>query len=97
MTQKIRDEDRETEDDIARRELGPRGEPGAPDPAKMTPQREKKLPKSGKFDDAKQLMTHGGVLESEIVVRNLSSSVSNYVWRQLPVHDTMPPSRQSSS
>jgi hypothetical protein len=50
MTQKIRDEDRETEDDIARRELGPRGEPGAPDPAKMTPQREKKLPKSGKFD-----------------------------------------------
>lgn len=34
-----------SEDDLARDHLGPRGEPGAPDPAKMTPQREKKTPK----------------------------------------------------
>jgi hypothetical protein len=44
------DEDRPTEDDIAREKLGPRGVPGAGDTAKMTPQREKKLPKSGEFD-----------------------------------------------
>ena len=30
-----------SEDDIQRDQLGPRGVPGAPDPAKMTPQREK--------------------------------------------------------
>ena len=35
-----------TEDDIQREELGPRGVPGAPDLAKMTPQREKKMPKN---------------------------------------------------
>jgi hypothetical protein len=34
-----------TEDDIQREQLGPRGVPGAPDPAKMTPQREKKTPR----------------------------------------------------
>ena len=34
-----------TEDDIQREQFGPRGVPGAPDPAKMTPQREKKTPK----------------------------------------------------
>src|SRR5579871_1574816 len=34
-----------SEDDIQRRQFGPRGVPGAPDPAKMTPQREKKTPK----------------------------------------------------
>src|SRR6516162_7441364 len=34
-----------SEDDIQRELLGPRGVPGAPDPAKMTPQREKKTPK----------------------------------------------------
>ena len=33
-----------SEDDIQREQLGPRGVPGAPDPAKMTPQREKKTP-----------------------------------------------------
>ncbi len=46
----IGEEERETEDQMARRKLGPRGVPGAPDPAKMTPQREKKLPKTGEFD-----------------------------------------------
>ena len=50
MPTKVPEEQRETEDQMARRELSPRGEPGAPDPAKMTPQREKKLPKSGEFD-----------------------------------------------
>ncbi|MFZ0239803.1 MAG: hypothetical protein WAL37_20975 [Xanthobacteraceae bacterium] len=50
MQKKIREEERETEDQMARRELGPRGEPGAPDPAKMTPQRKKKLPDCGDFD-----------------------------------------------
>jgi hypothetical protein len=33
-----------TEDDLQREQLGPRGVPGAPDPAKMTPQRKKKTP-----------------------------------------------------
>ena len=50
MLKKIPEEERETEDQMARRELGPRGVPGGSDPAKMTPQREKKLPKSGEFD-----------------------------------------------
>jgi hypothetical protein len=35
---------------MARRKLGPRGVPNAADTAKMTPQREKKLPESGEFD-----------------------------------------------
>lgn len=33
-----------SEDDIQRALLGPRGVPGGPDPAKMTPQRAKKTP-----------------------------------------------------
>jgi len=35
-----------SEEDIQREQFGPRGVPGAPDPAKMTPQREKKTPKN---------------------------------------------------
>jgi hypothetical protein len=50
MTAQVREEERETEDQIARRKLGPRGVPGAPDPVRLTPQREKKIPKSGEFD-----------------------------------------------
>jgi hypothetical protein len=50
MADKIREDERLTEDEMARRKLGPRGVPNAADPAKMTPQREKKLPKSGEFD-----------------------------------------------
>lgn len=46
----IDEDERPTEDDLARRELGPRGIPGGEDKAKMTPQREKKTPKRGKFD-----------------------------------------------
>lgn len=44
------EDERPTEDDIARQKLGPRGVPGGEDTAKMTPQREKKTPKSGSFD-----------------------------------------------
>jgi hypothetical protein len=35
---------------MARRKLGPRGVPGASDPAKMTPQEKKELPQEGDFD-----------------------------------------------
>ena len=37
--------ERETEDDMARRKLGPRGVPGGKDPSKMTPQQEEQTPK----------------------------------------------------
>jgi hypothetical protein len=50
MRPATREEDRLTEDEIARRKLGPRGVPGEPDTAKMTPQQETELPKSGAFD-----------------------------------------------
>ena len=50
MQGKIRDEERLTEDEIARRKLGPRGVPGQEDSAKLTPEREKNLPKEGVFD-----------------------------------------------
>ena len=43
-------EERLTEDEIARRKLGPRGVPGGQDFAKMTPQQEKNIPKPGVFD-----------------------------------------------
>ena len=33
-----------TEDEMQRQHLGPRGVPGQPDPARMTPQRKKKTP-----------------------------------------------------
>jgi hypothetical protein len=45
-----REEERPTEDDLAREKLGPRGVPHGKDTATMTPQREKKTPKSGGFD-----------------------------------------------
>ena len=44
------EEERFTEDEIARRKLGPRGVPGGEDSAKMTPQQEKYLPKEDEFD-----------------------------------------------
>ena len=50
MPRATREEERLTEDDIARRKLGPRGVPGALDTAKMTPQQEKNMPKTGEFD-----------------------------------------------
>jgi hypothetical protein len=50
MPRDTRDEDRLTEDEIARRKLGPRGVPGGPDTSKMTPQQKKNIPKTGEFD-----------------------------------------------
>jgi hypothetical protein len=44
------EEERPTEDEIARRKLGPRGIPGGADSAKMTPQQKKNMPKEGEFD-----------------------------------------------
>ena len=41
MPGKIPNEERLTEDEIARRKLGPRGVPGGEDSAKMTPQQER--------------------------------------------------------
>ena len=46
----VPEQERLTEDDLAREKLGPRGVPGEPSPAKMTPQREKKTPERGAFD-----------------------------------------------
>ena len=45
-----REEDRPTEDEIARIKLGPRGVLGGEDTAKMTPQQENNIPKTGVFD-----------------------------------------------
>ena len=45
-----REEERLTEDEMARRKLGPRGVPGARDTATMTPQYRKNLPEEGEFD-----------------------------------------------
>ena len=45
-----REEERLTEDEIARRKLGPLGVPGSPDTATMTPQYRKNLPEEGEFD-----------------------------------------------
>lgn len=50
MRPTINEEERPTEDELARKNLGPRGVPGGPDTAKMTPQQEKNIPKTGKFD-----------------------------------------------
>src|SRR5215471_11884707 len=41
MQRNRREDERLTEDEIARRKLGPRGVPGGEDSAKMTPQQEK--------------------------------------------------------
>jgi hypothetical protein len=50
MSPKVSEDERPTEDDLAREKLGPRGVPGEPDTAKMTPQRRKKTPDVGDFD-----------------------------------------------
>jgi hypothetical protein len=50
MPHETREEERQTEDDIARRKLGPRGVPGGQDTSKMTPQQEKNIPRTGNFD-----------------------------------------------
>ena len=50
MPVKISNEEKLTEDEMARRKLGPRGVPGQADSAKMTPQQKKNLPNEGEFD-----------------------------------------------
>ena len=50
MPRATHEEDRLTEDEITRSKLGPRGVPGGQDTAKMTPQQEKNIPKTGNFD-----------------------------------------------
>jgi hypothetical protein len=50
MPRETKEQDRPTEDDIAREKLGPRGVPDTASPTKMTPQSEKQTPKSGDFD-----------------------------------------------
>jgi hypothetical protein len=50
LRQATREEERETEDQMARRKLGPRGEPEVADTARMTPQQKSELPKTGAFD-----------------------------------------------
>ena len=50
MARSLREQDRPTEDDIAKEKLGPRGVPGKPDNRTMTPQQEKNTPKSAEFD-----------------------------------------------
>ena len=44
------EDERLTEDEIARRKLGPGGVPGGEDSAKMTPQQKKNMPEEGEFD-----------------------------------------------
>jgi hypothetical protein len=50
MRPATREEERLTEDEIARTKLGPRGVPGGQDTATMTPQEEKNIPRTGHFD-----------------------------------------------
>lgn len=50
MQPATREEERLTEDEIARRKLGPRGVPGDQDTAKMTRQEQKNIPRTGHFD-----------------------------------------------
>ena len=44
------DKERQTEDDKARKNLGPQGVLGKPDRDKKTPREEEQTPKSGEFD-----------------------------------------------
>jgi hypothetical protein len=50
MKSTIGEEERPTEDDIAKKNLGERGVPGKDDAPRMTPQQEKNTPRSGEFD-----------------------------------------------
>jgi hypothetical protein len=50
MQRKTGEQERLTEDEMARKKLGPRGVPGGEDTAKMTPQQKKNISKEGEFD-----------------------------------------------
>ena len=49
ISEATREEERLTEDEIARRNLGPRGVPRTPDTATMTPQITHSIPRRGIF------------------------------------------------
>jgi hypothetical protein len=44
------EQERKTEDDVARERLGPQGVPGQPDQRRMTKKEKEQIPKSGEFD-----------------------------------------------
>jgi hypothetical protein len=50
MPEKPKDEERPTEDTLAREKLGPRGIPNGPGAPQMPPQQKKNVPESGEFD-----------------------------------------------
>ena len=70
-----------SEDDIQRELLGPRGVPGAPDPARMTPQVEKNTPKHIDFGTLhRSAMAAYGLLSTVLCV---GSGRATYI----PHHD----------
>ena len=70
-----------SEDDIRRELLGPRGVPGAPDPARLTPQGEKSTPKQVDLGTVHRLaMAAGGLLSTVLCV---GSGRATYI----PHHD----------
>ncbi|WP_157088254.1 hypothetical protein [Bradyrhizobium jicamae] len=63
------EEPEKCEDDIQRALLGPRGVPGAPDPAGLTPQGEENTPKHIDFGTVHRLaMAAGGLLSTGLCV-----------------------------
>jgi len=58
MQRNRREGERLTDDEIARRKLGPRGVPGGEYSAKMTPQQEKNILKEGEFDPLVGVILH---------------------------------------
>jgi hypothetical protein len=50
MATSPKENERPSEDDEARGQLGPQGVPGKPDQRKMTPDAKKQTPRSGEFD-----------------------------------------------
>jgi hypothetical protein len=75
------EEPEKSEDDIQRELPGPRGVPGAPDPARLTPQGEKNAPKHVDFGTVHRLaMAAGGLLSTVLCV---GSGRATYI----PHHD----------
>jgi hypothetical protein len=79
MARETSEEKRLTEDEIARRILGPRGVPGDPDTAKMTPQQEKNIPKTGDFD--------GHTVEPRIQSASLAQPSPAIAWSASRIFD----------
>ena len=63
------EESEKSEDDIQRELLGPRGVPGAPDPARLSPQGEKNTPKHIDFGTMYRMaMAAGGLLSTVLCI-----------------------------